>query len=61
MTAAVDRDDQVMTLMAAALNLSAGERCGYLRLACHGDESLVREIGDAVAWEERMGGFLRSR
>jgi tetratricopeptide (TPR) repeat protein len=59
MTAAADRDDQVMTLMAAALSLSAGERCGYLRLACNGDESLVREIGDAVAWEERMGGFLR--
>lgn len=59
MTVAVDRDDQVMALMAAALLLSADERDGYLQLACHGNEDLVREIGELVEWEERMGGFLR--
>lgn len=59
MTALPDRDDQVMSLMTAALTLSAEERSGYLRAASNGDDDLLRETRDAIEWEERMGGFLR--
>ena len=59
MTLSFDRDDQVMTLVAAALSLKAGERNSYLQAACQGDEELIFEIRDTVEWEERMGGFLR--
>jgi tetratricopeptide (TPR) repeat protein len=59
MTALIDRDDRVMSLMAAALPLGAEERSRYLRVASDGDEELVRETREAIEWEERMGGFLR--
>ena len=59
MTAPTDRDDRVMSLMATALMLGAEERGRYLRVACDGDEELLRETCEGIEWEERMGGFLR--
>lgn len=59
MTDVPDRDDRVMSLMAAALMLDAEERNRYLRVASDGDEDLLRETREAIEWEERMGGFLR--
>jgi tetratricopeptide (TPR) repeat protein/TolB-like protein len=59
MTALPDRDDRVMSLMAAALTLGAEERSRYLHTASDGDEELLRETRDAIEWEERMGGFLQ--
>jgi len=59
MTALLDRDDRVMSLIAAALTLGAEERSRYLRVASDGDEDLLRETREAIEWEERMGGFLR--
>src|SRR5436309_1632801 len=60
MSDGVDRDDHVMTLMAATLTLPIEERSSYLKLACQGDEELVREISDTIKWEEKMGGFLQT-
>ena len=60
MTAIPDRDDQVMTLVSSALALGPAERSEFLRSACHGDEVLLAEVREAVEWEERMGGFLRT-
>lgn len=59
MTAPIDRDDRVMSLMATAAMLGAEERDRYLRVACDGDEELLRETCETIQWEERMGGFLR--
>lgn len=59
MTAPTDRDDRVMSLMTTALMLGAEERDRYLRVACDGDEELLRETCEGIEWEERMGGFLR--
>lgn len=58
MTALPDRDDRVMSLIAAALTLGTEERSRYLRVASDGDEDLLRETREAIEWEERMGGFL---
>jgi tetratricopeptide (TPR) repeat protein/predicted Ser/Thr protein kinase len=53
------RDEQVMTLLAAALTLPGDARSDYLQAACQGDDELLHETRDALEWEERMGGFLR--
>lgn len=59
MTIVPDRDDQVMSLLAIAMALDTEQRSGYLQVACDGDQELYEETRDALAWEERMGGFLR--
>jgi len=59
MNSGPEQDYRFMTILGAALRLSAAERSGYLRLACQDDEGLFREIEEAVEWEERMGTFLK--
>ncbi|MEA2463771.1 MAG: eukaryotic-like serine/threonine-protein kinase, partial [Acidobacteriota bacterium] len=58
MSSVSDRDDRVMTLMAAAMTVAADQRSSYLRSVCGGDEELFHDICDAIEWEQRMGGFL---
>ena len=58
MSSVSDRDDRVMTLMAAVMTVPAEERSRYLRTVCGDDEELFHDIRDAIEWEERMGGFL---
>lgn len=53
-----DRDERVMTLMAAAMTVLDEERSSYLRTLCGDDEELFHDIREAIEWEERMGGFL---
>ena len=53
------KDQRVMEILEAALRRPAEEREAYLRTACAGNEELLGEVKDAVAWEERMGGFLQ--
>jgi eukaryotic-like serine/threonine-protein kinase len=52
-------DERVMEILTAARRKPAAEREAYLRIACAGDEELLREVVDALSWEERMGGFLQ--
>ena len=59
MTSSREQDERVMEILAAARRKPAGEREAYLQSACAGDEDLRREVVDALAWEERMGGFLQ--
>jgi serine/threonine protein kinase/Tol biopolymer transport system component len=59
MTSGGDEDQRVMEILAAARRKPEGERAAYLRSACAGDEDLLREVADALSWEERMGEFLR--
>jgi serine/threonine-protein kinase len=55
----VDDDHRVMTLMANARKRAVPDRDRFLRLACSDNNELYREVADALAWEERMGGFLQ--
>jgi serine/threonine protein kinase/Tol biopolymer transport system component len=48
-----------MEILSAVRRQPEGEREAYLRSACVGDEDLLREVADALSWEERMGEFLR--
>ena len=59
MTSNREDDERVMKILAAARPKPAAEREAYLRSACAGDEDLLREVVDALSWEERMGGFLQ--
>jgi serine/threonine protein kinase/tetratricopeptide (TPR) repeat protein len=54
-----DRDQRVMSIVINALHLPPAERRDFLRMACGSDEQLFAEITEEVAWEERMGDFLR--
>ena len=54
-----DQDQRIMKLLAAALKRPATERCAFLQNECRGDLELLREVEEAVDWEERMGNFLR--
>ena len=54
-----EQDQRVMRLLAAALKRPPAERDDFLRGECGDDRDLLREVTDAVAWEERMGDFLR--
>jgi serine/threonine protein kinase/Tfp pilus assembly protein PilF len=54
-----DQDQRIMKLLAAALKRPATERCAFLQNECRGDLELLREVEEAVNWEERMGDFLR--
>lgn len=59
MTSSREEDERVMEILATARRKTAAEREAYLQSACAGDEDLRREVVDALAWEERMGGFLQ--
>jgi serine/threonine protein kinase len=61
MQSSPQRDERVMAIVTEALRRLPGEREEYVRDACQGDEALLREVAEAVEWEERMGGFLRER
>src|SRR5579864_4350327 len=54
-----ERDEQVMTLAAEALQTPPSDRAGFLKAACQNDPDLYQEVSEVVAWEERMSGFLR--
>src|SRR5215813_10229130 len=54
-----DRDEQLMHLAAEALRTPAPQREEFLRRACQQDGDLYSEVSEIVAWEERMGGFMR--
>src|SRR5215472_105261 len=60
MTASLEQDYRVMTILTTALRLPENERGGYLYVACQGNEELFQEMVEAVEWEERMGNFLRA-
>jgi non-specific serine/threonine protein kinase/serine/threonine-protein kinase len=53
-----ENGDSVMTIVSAALRQAAGEREAYVRAACQGDEELLREVTEAMEWEQRTGSFL---
>ena len=59
MTDGREDDERVMEILAGARRKPVTEREAYMRSACAGDESLHREVADALSWEERMGGFLQ--
>jgi non-specific serine/threonine protein kinase/serine/threonine-protein kinase len=52
-------DERVMAIVTEALRRLPDERDEYVRLACQGDELLLRKVAEAVEREEHMGGFLR--
>jgi non-specific serine/threonine protein kinase/serine/threonine-protein kinase len=52
-------DERVMAIATEALRRLPDERDEYVRLACRGDELLLREVAEAVEREQRMGGFRR--
>ncbi len=54
-----DQDQRIMNILAAALKRPAAERSAFLQSECRGDLELLREVEEAVDWEERMGSFLR--
>lgn len=53
-----DQDRRLMMLLAAALQRPAAERQELLAAECCDDAELLREVTEAIEWEERMGGFL---
>src|SRR5258708_19460872 len=52
-------EDRVATIVAAALQRPPNERESYVHLACEGDGELLREVTEALDWEQRMGDFLQ--
>ena len=53
------REQQVMEILEGALDRSDPERPAWLQQACGGDTALLREVTEALAWEQRMGGFMQ--
>jgi len=53
------RDERVMAIVTEALRRLPGEREEFVHGACQGDDVLLREVVEAVEWEQRMSGFLR--
>lgn len=49
-----------MELLEGALARSGAERDVWLESACQGDGELLREVKDAIDWEQRMAGFLQT-
>lgn len=47
-----------MTILATALQQPVEEREAYVRIACKEDETLRREVAEALDWEVQMGSFL---
>jgi serine/threonine protein kinase len=58
MQSSPQRDERVMAIVTEALRRLPSERDDYIRDACEGDDLLLREVGEAVEWEQRMSGFL---
>lgn len=54
-----ENDELVMGLMESVLALPKEEREPFLKTACGPDIALFHELRERVAWEERMGNFLR--
>ena len=48
-----------MELLEGALALAGAERDAWLESACQGDVELLREVREAIEWEQRMGRVLR--
>ncbi len=51
--------EHLMTILEEALRQPEADRAAWLEQACGGDTALLREAADALAWEQRMGGFLQ--
>jgi hypothetical protein len=54
-----DDDEHVMELTESALSRPAQDRAKYLESACGPNIALYHEVLERVAWEERMGTFLK--
>jgi serine/threonine protein kinase len=54
-----EHDERVMSVLTRVMKLNPDEREAYVRLACNGNQRLYEEVTEAVAWEQRMGGFLQ--
>jgi serine/threonine protein kinase/tetratricopeptide (TPR) repeat protein len=59
MESSTERDQRIMTLLAAARQRPPEEREAFLKDACTCDDDLLHEVTETMAWEERMGGFLQ--
>jgi eukaryotic-like serine/threonine-protein kinase len=55
-----DRWQQIERLYYSALELEESQRASYLRSACAGDESLVKEVESLLAQEKGAPGFLEA-
>src|SRR5213596_2660842 len=55
-----ERWKRVDDLLQAALERPPGERAGFLRQACAGDEALEREVLSLLASQQEAGSFLES-
>ena len=55
----VENDELVMMLVESALERPPGERNSFLRSLCSATPDLYEEVRNRIAWEERLGGFLR--
>ncbi len=55
-----ERWKRVDDLLQAALERPPGERAGFLRQACAGDEALEREVRSLLASQQEAGSFLES-
>ena len=53
-----DRWQQISQLYHAALTRDAGDRAGFLRDACGGDDVLQQEVASLLANESDAAGFL---
>src|SRR3954449_6958381 len=60
MESGAERGERVVAIMEAALQQPQDERPTYIRGACQGDDVLLKEVTDALQWEDRMAGFLLS-
>src|SRR5437867_2326797 len=47
-----ERNQRVMTIVTAARRQTPGEREQYVRQACQEDDELLREVSDALKWED---------
>lgn len=59
MSTQAERDEIVMTLVESARKLPPELRDSFLQSSCNGDTGLCDEVRDLIAWEEKMGAFLR--
>src|SRR5262249_37025069 len=53
-----ERWERIDELLQSTLTLEPGLRAGFLRKACDGDESLLREVESLLASHEQAGDFL---
>ena len=54
-----DYDELVMTLIETAQQRPPAEREEFLRSVCGSNPELFAEVWDRIAWDDRMGSFLR--